>query len=363
MTSTDRVKQAAKTAARQSKAGKKAWRRPRRGAAVLVASLVGLCAAYGLALAVLRPTSIGTEVSFDSLTRSATCSSPAAARARGPAQPEAPAPDADLAAYCEGVTSKVRDARLLDEDARITGTLVPLQGDTPAPKRFWTAYPKSDSATSDLIGRLGAGGAKVVVDSQSSKALVRFVAQFLLPLVILANLFALLFSLSKGGSGVAGEFALFGRLGDKRQRRGSGPNTTFANVADAGEAMVELAEVRDYLADPSAFDAMGALPPKGVLLMGPPGCGKTLLARAVAGEADASFFSISGSEFVESLVGVGAARVRDLFRQARAAAPAIIFIDELDAAGRQRGAGMGGGNDEREQTLNELLVQMDGFST
>ncbi|MDQ6928855.1 MAG: ATP-dependent zinc metalloprotease FtsH, partial [Actinomycetota bacterium] len=143
---------------------------------------------------------------------------------------------------------------------------------------------------------------------------------------------------------------------------GAPRRTNFSDVAAAEEAIVELSEVRDYLADPAAFQRMGALPPKGVLLVGPPGCGKTLLARAVAGEADANFFSISGSEFVESLVGVGAARVRDLFSQARAQRPAIIFIDELDAVGRQRGAGLGGGHDEREQTLNELLVQMDGFS-
>ncbi|HUP71093.1 MAG TPA: ATP-dependent zinc metalloprotease FtsH [Acidimicrobiales bacterium] len=372
MKSTERVKKSAKAAGKDSKADAKALKRPRRGAAVLVGSLVGLCAVYGVALAVLGPASPGKEVSFDALTRFATCSSPAAARAGAAAQADAtPAvgataatPADDLAAYCKGVARRVSKARLLDEDARITGTLVGMEGAKPvAPKRFWAAYPKSDSATADLIGRLGAGGAKVTIDSQSQKALVRFVAQFLLPLVILANLFALLFALSKGGSSIAGEFSLFGRLGDKRLRSNEKSNTTFANVAAAGEAMVELAEVRDYLADPSAFDAMGALPPKGVLLMGPPGCGKTLLARAVAGEANAAFFSISGSEFVESLVGVGAARVRDLFRQARASAPAIIFIDELDAAGRQRGAGLGGGNDEREQTLNEMLVQMDGFST
>ena len=399
MKSTERVKKAARVAGKDAKADAKSLKRPRRGAAVLVGSLVGLCAVYGVALAVLGPTSAGKEVSFDALTRYATCSSPAAARATataaqaaaatpagGVAPAAAPTPTPvgagaadDLAAYCKGVDRRVSKARLLDEDARITGTLValaptaaPTAGATTdsaskakaaAPERFWAAYPKSDSATADLIGRLGGGGAKVVIDSQSQKALVRFVAQFLLPLVILANLFALLFALSKGGSGIAGEFSLFGRLGDKRLRPTEKSNTTFANVAAAGEAMVELAEVRDYLADPTAFDAMGALPPKGVLLMGPPGCGKTLLARAVAGEANAAFFSISGSEFVESLVGVGAARVRDLFRQARAAAPAIIFIDELDAAGRQRGAGLGGGNDEREQTLNEMLVQMDGFST
>ncbi|MFY9489009.1 MAG: AAA family ATPase, partial [Solirubrobacterales bacterium] len=128
-----------------------------------------------------------------------------------------------------------------------------------------------------------------------------------------------------------------------------------------GEATTELREIRDFLADPGKYERVGASPPRGVLLVGPPGTGKTLLAKATAGEADATFFSLSGSDFVESLVGVGAARVRDLFRKARKAAPAIIFIDELDAAGRKRGAGIGQGNDEREQTLNQMLVEMDGF--
>ena len=125
--------------------------------------------------------------------------------------------------------------------------------------------------------------------------------------------------------------------------------------------MAELREIRDYLAEPGKYAAVGARAPKGVLLVGPPGTGKTLLAKATAGEADAAFFSLSGSDFVESLVGVGAARVRDLFAKARKMAPALIFIDELDAAGRKRGAGVGQGNDEREQTLNALLVEMDGF--
>ncbi len=147
-----------------------------------------------------------------------------------------------------------------------------------------------------------------------------------------------------------------------RRARARSEAITFDDVAGAGEALAELKEIRDYLADPSKYLAVGAAAPKGVLLVGPPGTGKTLLAKSVAGEADASFFSLSGSDFVESLVGVGAARVRDLFRKARKAAPAIIFIDELDAAGRKRGAGIGQGNDEREQTLNQILVEMDGFA-
>jgi cell division protease FtsH len=139
------------------------------------------------------------------------------------------------------------------------------------------------------------------------------------------------------------------------------PKTTFADVAGADEAVEELHEIKDFLANPARFQAVGAKIPKGVLLYGPPGTGKTLLARAVAGEAGVPFFSISGSDFVEMFVGVGASRVRDLFETAKANAPAIIFVDEIDAVGRQRGAGLGGGHDEREQTLNQLLVEMDGF--
>src|SRR5689334_21054808 len=139
------------------------------------------------------------------------------------------------------------------------------------------------------------------------------------------------------------------------------PKTTFADVAGADEAVAELQEIKEFLESPGKFQAIGAKIPKCVLLYGPPGTGKTLLARAVAGEAGAPFFSISGSDFVEMFVGVGASRVRDLFEQAKASAPAIIFVDEIDAVGRHRGAGLGGGHDEREQTLNQLLVEMDGF--
>jgi len=139
------------------------------------------------------------------------------------------------------------------------------------------------------------------------------------------------------------------------------PQTTFADVAGADEAVEELHEIKDFLSEPAKFQAVGAKIPKGVLLYGPPGTGKTLLARAVAGEAGVPFYSISGSDFVEMFVGVGASRVRDLFEQAKANAPAIIFVDEIDAVGRHRGAGLGGGHDEREQTLNQMLVEMDGF--
>jgi len=180
----------------------------------------------------------------------------------------------------------------------------------------------------------------------------------LLPILLLFGLIIFLMnSLSGGGSKVMG----FGR---SRARRHSAdePQVTFADVAGADEAVEELQEIRDFLTDPGRFRSLGADIPKGVLLYGPPGTGKTLLARAVAGEAGAPFFSISGSDFVEMFVGVGASRVRDLFEQAKAAAPSIVFVDEIDAVGRHRGSGMGGGHDEREQTLNQLLVEMDGFT-
>ena len=162
------------------------------------------------------------------------------------------------------------------------------------------------------------------------------------------------------GGGQGGKVFSFGKSRAKLNNKET-PTNTFADVAGADEAVAELREIKDFLADPSKYQAIGAKIPKGVLLYGPPGTGKTLLARAVAGEAKVPFYSISGSEFVEMFVGVGASRVRDLFMQAKANAPAIVFVDEIDAVGRQRGAGLGGGNDEREQTLNQLLVEMDGF--
>jgi cell division protease FtsH len=231
------------------------------------------------------------------------------------------------------------------------------------PQRLWAAYPSSGAQTAQLANELSSGGATVSIDQQSGKGTETIVVQFLIPILLLVCLFSLFMRLG-GEGGAAGGIAAFSQFAGKGRRKGKGASETitFADVAGAGEAVAELREIRDYLADPSKYLVVGAAAPKGVLLVGPPGTGKTLLAKAVAGEADASFFSLSGSDFVESLVGVGAARVRDLFRKARKAAPAIIFIDELDAAGRKRGAGIGQGNDEREQTLNQILVEMDGFA-
>lgn len=179
----------------------------------------------------------------------------------------------------------------------------------------------------------------------------------LLPLVLIGFFVWLMLSSAQGG---AGGVMRFGKSRAKLVSK-EDPKVTFADVAGADEALEELGEIKEFLKQPQKFQAVGAKVPKGVLLYGPPGTGKTLLARAVAGEAQVPFYSISGSDFVEMFVGVGASRVRDLFEQAKQNAPAIIFIDEIDAVGRQRGVGLGGGNDEREQTLNQLLVEMDGF--
>ncbi|MFE4601389.1 ATP-dependent zinc metalloprotease FtsH [Kitasatospora indigofera] len=179
----------------------------------------------------------------------------------------------------------------------------------------------------------------------------------MLPIVIIVLVFLFLMNQMQGGGS---RVMQFGKSKAKLLTKDT-PKTTFADVAGADEAVEEFHEIKEFLQEPAKFQAVGAKIPKGVLLYGPPGTGKTLLARAVAGEAGVPFYSISGSDFVEMFVGVGASRVRDLFEQAKANAPAIVFVDEIDAVGRHRGAGLGGGHDEREQTLNQLLVEMDGF--
>src|SRR6201995_4683954 len=181
----------------------------------------------------------------------------------------------------------------------------------------------------------------------------------LLPFVLIVVVFLFLMNQMQGGGS---RVMNFGKSKAKLISKDT-PKTTFADVAGANEAVEELQEIKEFLEAPGKFQAMGAKIPKGVLLYGPPGTGKTLLARAVAGEAGVPFYSISGSDFVEMFVGVGASRVRDLFEQAKQNAPCIIFVDEIDAVGRHRGAGLGGGHDEREQTLNQMLVELDGFDT
>ena len=195
------------------------------------------------------------------------------------------------------------------------------------------------------------------IDNSDSYLWITIIGSLLPILLIVGLMFFFLNQMQGGGrGGIAG----FGKAKFKK----SDPHAkkvTFKDVAGVDEAVEELCEVKDFLSAPADFEKMGAKIPRGVLLVGPPGTGKTLLARAVAGEADVPFFTISGSDFVEMFVGVGASRVRNLFEEAKAAAPSIIFVDEIDAVGRQRGAGLGGGHDEREQTLNQLLVEMDGF--
>jgi cell division protease FtsH len=261
-------------------------------------------------------------------------------------------------------------AKFLDEDATVFITAFAQKGGTnadgsyrnPVYGNYFARYPKSDSSTAQLLDEIKASGADVTVDPQSGKSFRRFLAQFLLPLLILAALFSFFFLLITGQSGGAAEFFQFSKMLAKVTRRKKGKGAvTFDDIAAVEEGVAELQEAVDYLMDPTKFKLLGAKAPKGILLVGPPGTGKTLLAKATAGEANVPFFSMAGSEFVEALVGVGAARVRDLFRNARKNAPCLIFIDELDAAGRQRGAGVGQGNDEREQTLNQLLAEMDGF--
>jgi cell division protease FtsH len=217
------------------------------------------------------------------------------------------------------------------------------------------AYPAAvqEKLTEDLQTK----GVEVTVDPQKGSAILSFLFQ-LIPVVLIIGAFIWIMNQSQGAGG--GRVMQFGKSRAKVVSKDQ-PKTTFTDVAGVDEAIEELQEVKEYLQNPAKFQAMGAKIPRGVLLFGPPGAGKTLLARAVAGEAGVPFYSISGSDFVEMFVGVGAARVRDLFEQAKTNAPAIVFIDEIDAVGRHRGAGLGGGHDEREQTLNQLLVEMDGF--
>lgn len=234
----------------------------------------------------------------------------------------------------------------------VTGTLKAANPQTGAP----TAFRAAGRLTESNYERLQ----KALFKEQPASNLLTNVASQVVPFVVVIGLLYFLFvrQLRNAGRGALN----FGKSRAKLLTRDR-DKLTFADVAGCDEAKEEVAEVVEFLKDPKKFTKMGGKIPKGILMVGPPGTGKTLLAKAVAGEADVPFFSISGSDFVEMFVGVGASRVRDMFEQGRKNAPCIIFIDEIDAVGRQRGAGVGGGNDEREQTLNSLLVEMDGFDT
>ncbi|HEX6403595.1 MAG TPA: ATP-dependent zinc metalloprotease FtsH [Pseudonocardiaceae bacterium] len=249
----------------------------------------------------------------------------------------------------------VKQATLEDKEQRLRLTLDhPIQGVQGT--KVMTQYPEqsTDQITQSLRDAQIPSGWDTKVTQQS------LLFQVLIYLIPLGLLLLLLLWMMNNVQGGGNRVLNFGKSKAKQLSKDM-PKTTFADVAGADEAVEELEEIKDFLANPSRYQALGAKIPKGVLLYGPPGTGKTLLARAVAGEAGVPFYSISGSDFVEMFVGVGASRVRDLFEQAKQNAPCIIFVDEIDAVGRQRGAGLGGGHDEREQTLNQLLVEMDGF--
>ncbi|MEU8796289.1 ATP-dependent zinc metalloprotease FtsH [Spirillospora sp. NPDC048819] len=248
---------------------------------------------------------------------------------------------------------QVKSAKIIDKDQRIELTLTNGEHQ----QTSWVdgqGHQLQQALQKQVDANKLSGGYDVEVPKQNFFLNLLF---SLLPIVIIVLIFLFIMNQMQGGGS---RVMNFGKSKAKLITKDT-PKTTFADVAGADEALEELEEIKDFLQNPAKFQSIGAKIPKGVLLYGPPGTGKTLLARAVAGEAGVPFYSISGSDFVEMFVGVGASRVRDLFEQAKTNAPSIIFIDEIDAVGRHRGAGLGGGHDEREQTLNQLLVEMDGF--
>ncbi|MBS3908354.1 MAG: ATP-dependent zinc metalloprotease FtsH [Actinobacteria bacterium] len=245
---------------------------------------------------------------------------------------------------------RVAKVEVFDKDNRIDGN---YKADYKKGGDFTVFYSENDD---ELVKSLRRNNVVVKVDPQTETVWWSIALSFL-PFVLILGIWLFMLQQMQGGGN---KVMSFGKSRAKRLTKEQ-PRVTFKDVAGADEAVEELEEIKDFLANPAKFQALGAKIPKGVLLYGPPGSGKTLLARAVAGEAGVPFFSISGSDFVEMFVGVGASRVRDLFEQAKTSAPSIIFMDEIDAVGRHRGAGLGGGHDEREQTLNQLLVEMDGF--
>jgi cell division protease FtsH len=248
----------------------------------------------------------------------------------------------------------VKTVTYVVRDNRLTGDY--YKSEAAKKKNEATAFTAYYVGNDNLVELLQENRVKYNVDTAGPPIWISIVTSVLPILLLVFIMFFFLNQMQGGNSKVMN----FGKAKAKRMTRDQ-PRITFKDVAGADEAIEELEEIKEFLANPGKFQALGAKIPKGVLLVGPPGTGKTLLARAVAGEAAVPFFSISGSDFVEMFVGVGASRVRDLFEQAKAANPCIIFMDEIDAVGRHRGAGLGGGHDEREQTLNQLLVEMDGF--
>ena len=268
---------------------------------------------------------------------------------------------AAINSFSEGTKNKseITYTSFLQEVQRKNVESVTITGDHSITGKLKSGTEFATYAPSDagIFAKLSEGGVDVTAQPPEQPAWWVSLLTSALPIVLIIGFWFFMMQSTQGGSG---RVMNFGKSRAKMQGEGK-VNVTFKDVAGADEAKQELEEVVEFLRNPGKFNAIGAKIPKGVLLFGPPGTGKTLLARAVAGEAGVPFFTISGSDFVEMFVGVGASRVRDLFSQAKKNAPCIIFIDEIDAVGRQRGAGLGGGHDEREQTLNQLLVEMDGF--
>ncbi|QGU01254.1 ATP-dependent zinc metalloprotease FtsH [Corynebacterium kalinowskii] len=251
----------------------------------------------------------------------------------------------------------VKEARIDDREQRVRLELKePIKvEEREGVSKVITDYPARTAPT--IFDKVAQSEAEKYNTKVTRDTFLGSMVQLLLPMLLFFGLIMFVMTRMQGGG-----MGMFGFGGSRaKELTKDMPTNTFADVAGADEAVDELQEIKDFLQDPSRYEALGAKIPRGVLLYGPPGTGKTLLARAVAGEAGVPFYSISGSDFVEMFVGVGASRVRDLFKQAKENSPCIIFVDEIDAVGRQRGAGMGGGHDEREQTLNQLLVEMDGF--
>ncbi len=254
-----------------------------------------------------------------------------------------------------------KTAQFDNSSLNISGTIIKAEGDytlNGKTQTFSVIVPNTDQNMEWLTDTLEKGGGSITVTDPSSGNLWMNILAQLLPLLLIGLLFYFMLSKMSGGTGANKAF----EFSKSRARIESNVKTRFKDVAGCEEEKEEVKEIIDYLKNPQKFTQMGAHIPKGILMVGPPGTGKTLLAKAVAGEANVPFFSISGSDFVEMFVGTGASRVRDMFKNAQKNAPCILFIDEIDAVGRQRGAGMGGGNDEREQTLNQLLVEMDGMT-
>ena len=258
-------------------------------------------------------------------------------------------PEKDFTTFYQEMTAKkIKSVKIVGED---------MEGEDTSNKKFKTVIPAD--AGFNLAKELHENGVSVKLEKSTNSSLMYVFLSSWLPFILLIGFWIFLMRQMQSGGNKALSFGKSrARLLSSQQKK-----VTFKDVAGVEEAKEELTEIIEFLKEPQKFQKLGGRIPKGVLLMGPPGTGKTLLARAIAGEANVPFFSISGSDFVEMFVGVGASRVRDLFEQGKKNAPCIIFIDEIDAVGRHRGAGLGGGHDEREQTLNQLLVEMDGFES